>query len=267
MRSAMLRFQRRVRHRLASSLAPPLPRPQSEVLAFYPQHRSCQIPHFYYLLEHFFGASHEGHYVEVGAYDGLFASNTWGLAKRGWSGLLIEPVPELAESCRRNYAGFPKVQVVQSAVGRERGTLTLHLANQLTTANPDTRNEYATIEWARASLTLNKATVEVRTLDEILSSHSVPTGFDVLVVDVEGFEAAVFDGFGLSRWMPKMIVVELADTHPDLRSTAREDAVLGALISNAGYRIVFKDHINTVFVRVDVHMSAYQGAGNATSSE
>lgn len=267
MTSAFFRFQRRVRHRIASSLAPALPRPQSEIRAFYPQQRSCQIPHFYYLLEHFVGASHEGHYVETGAYDGIFASNTWGLAQRGWSGLLIEPVPELAESCRRNYAGFPKVQVVQSAVGRERGTLTLHLANQLTTANPKTRDEYANVDWALASLTSRQVNVEVRTLDEILSSFSVPRGFDVLVVDVEGFEAAVFDGFGLSRWMPKMIVVELADTHPDLKSTAREDAALGALISNAGYRIVFKDHINTVFVRADVHASAYEDTGNAISPE
>ena len=262
-----MRFQRRVRYRLASSLAHPLPRPQSEIRAFYPQQRSCQILHFYYLLEHFVGASKDGYYVEVGAYDGLFDSNTWGLAQRGWSGLLIEPVPELAEACRRAYSSFPKVQVVQSAVGRERGTLTLHLANQLTTANPDTRKEYSTVDWALSSLTSKQATVEVRTLDEILSSYAVPTGFDVLVVDVEGFEVAVFDGFGLSHWMPRMIVVELADTHPDLKSTAREDSALGSRISNAGYVIVFKDHINTVFVRADVHMAAYQEAGSASNAE
>lgn len=258
---------RSARRRLATFIEPSRVPTASEIAAYYPQQASCQIPQFFFLIEHFVGATQEGYYVEAGAYDGIFASNTWGLAQRGWSGLLIEPVPELAESCRRNYAGFPKVQVVQSAVGRERGTLTLHLANQLTTANPDTRDEYATVDWALASLTSRQASVEMRTLDEILSSYSVPMGFDVLVVDVEGFEAAVFDGFGLSRWMPKMIVVELADTHPDLKSTAREDAALGALISNAGYRIVFKDHINTVFIRADVHASAYEGTGNPISSE
>ena len=258
---------RSARRRLATLIEPsPIPN-ASEIAAYYPQQASCQIPQFFFLLEHFLGASNEGHYVEVGAYDGLFASNTWGLAQRGWSGLLIEPVPELAESCRRNYARFPGVQVVQSAVGREQGTLTLHLAKQLTTANPDTHEEYATVDWARSSLTSKQATVEVKTLDEILISHAVPVGFDVLVVDVEGFESAVFDGFELSHWMPRMIVVELADTHPDLKSTAPEDAALSALISHAGYVIVFKDHINTVFVRSDVHMAAYHGGGDATSSE
>lgn len=256
-----------MRLRLSSAIAPQPPRPQSELEAFYPQELSCQIPHFYYLLEQFVGASHEGHYVEVGAFDGLFASNTWGLAQRGWSGLLIEPVPELAESCRQNYVKFPKVQVVQSAVGREKGALTLYLGNQLTTANADTHEEYTTVDWALASLTSERVIVEVTTLDEILSSYAVPEGFDVLVVDVEGFEAAVFDGFKLSHWMPRMIVVELADTHPDLKSTAREDAELGTMITNAGYTIVFKDHINAVFVRADVHTAAYQETANAALTD
>src|SRR5262245_59004648 len=48
----------------------------------------------------------DGIFVEAGANDGLRQSNTLYFEKyRGWTGLLVEPVPELAERCRRNRPG------------------------------------------------------------------------------------------------------------------------------------------------------------------
>jgi hypothetical protein len=59
-------------------------------------------------------------------------------------------------------------------------------------------------------------------------------------------------------WKPKMLIVELVDTHPDLQSTANSDAKLGQVILSAGYEIVYKDFINTVFVRKDIWIQAYE---------
>ena len=96
------------------------------------------------------------------------------------------------------------------------------------------------------------------TLDKLLEENKVSAKFDVLVVDVEGFEGAVFEGFTISRWLPKMIIAELADTHPDLSVTAASDATLSAKIEAGGYRIVYKDSINTVFVHQDVAAATYE---------
>ena len=72
---------------------------------------------------------------------------------------------------------------------------------------------------------------------------------DLLVVDVEGMEDEVFAGFSLEKWKPKAIIVELADLHPDLKTTRRADHNIGRRIKDAGYDIIYKDHINTFFVQ------------------
>jgi len=88
--------------------------------------------------------------------------------------------------------------------------------------------------------------VRQSTLDALLADEGVST-IDVLVIDTEGFEAEVLAGFDLRRWKPKVLIIELADFHPDLPSHRAQDAKLRAEILAAGYEIVFKDSINTIF--------------------
>jgi hypothetical protein len=98
------------------------------------------------------------------------------------------------------------------------------------------------------------------TLDSLLEDREIPAEFDLLVVDVEGYEGPVSAGFSLARWSPKMLIVELADTHPDLSLTAGADAQLSTETQAVGHHIVYKDHLNTVFVREQLFKSAYGDA-------
>jgi FkbM family methyltransferase len=230
---------------------------------FYAQQPSCQVSGLWFLYERFLGKRTEGCFVEVGAYDGVFASNTWGLALRGWRGLMIEPIPALAELCRANHAEHPGVAVREVAIGAPgMSHVTLQLAGTLTTANPNLAAEYADVDWASPYLSDQRLDAPCVTLGDLLSEEAIARGFDVLVVDVEGFEKQVFAGFDLKLWGPKMLLVELADTHPDLLATCCSDAKLGLFIQDAGYQVVFKDSINTVFVRHDVWSDAFVLARN-----
>lgn len=245
-------LQRALRTRAAGLIAP---RDEEAALAipYYPQQPTCQIPQLYFLLSRFFGERDHGTFVEVGAYDGVFVSNTWGLAERGWRGVMVEPVPQLAAECRKNHARHPAVAVIETAIGPvDQREVTLQLAGTLTTANPDAFRDYESIEWAAPSLTDQTVAVPCQTLDELLTAQEVDPGFELLVVDVEGFEAQVFGAFNLKFWRPQMLIVELVETHPDLSAKAAGDARLGQEIATAGYVIAFKDHINTVFVSSEV---------------
>lgn len=220
---------------------------------FYPVAPTCQIQNLGFLYETILGATSDGFFVEVGAYDGYTFSNTSGLAERGWRGILVEPVPRFADQCRARYGHLPGITVAQTAIGSEPGAVELLVAGTLTTANPDLAAEYLDVDWSSASARSGyRVTVEKTTLDLLLRSLDAPVGFDVLAVDVEGFEREVFAGFDLAAWHPKMLIVELADLHPDLSATRAADAALARSIRSAGYSIVAKDKINTVFVRDDV---------------
>ncbi|CAB4867558.1 unannotated protein [freshwater metagenome] len=255
--SSITRIQRGVRHRISRIIAPRSSEELARSRAYYPQQESCQIPYLWFLFSRFLGERESGTFVEVGAYDGTFVSNTWGLAERGWNGFMLEPVPYLAERCRANHSTHPHIEVIESAIGAP-GTdsITLKLAGTLTTGNADVFAEYSTIDWASDALTTSQVVVPCQTLNDFLDSRSIVEGFEVLVVDVEGLETEVFAGFDLSKWRPRLLIIELADTHPDLSTTAGKDAQLGLHILDSGYHIVFKDCINTVFVRRDVWMEA-----------
>ena len=57
------------------------------------------------LLAELFGYKTDGFFIEIGAYDGLYLSNSYFFEQLGWRGLLVEPLPEKAAACRRNRPG------------------------------------------------------------------------------------------------------------------------------------------------------------------
>ena len=231
--------------------------PTAGISEFYPTNEFCQIAGLGHLLELYLGRRSDGTFVEVGANDGVYVSNTWGPAAKGWRGIMVEPVPELARQCEVNHRRHPNVTVVHSAVGPPLvSQIEIHVAGALSTASPEVFSEYGGLDWARGQLTGARTTVPCVTLDSLLTDMDVDSGFDLLVVDVEGFEKQVFEGFDLNRWKPLMMIVELTDSHQTLRSRAFDDAQLQDFIVENGYAIVYKDSANTVFVRQDARRQA-----------
>lgn len=216
---------------------------------FYRPPQSCQISNLGFLYELAFGKRANGYFVEVGAFDGETFSNSSFLADLGWTGVLIEPMPAFAEMCRERHRQND-VTVVDKAVGASSGLVSLYAAGALSSTSERQIEEYRHVDWAQESVrSAQPVTVELTTLDELLLAAEAPIGFDLLVVDVEGGESAVFEGFDIDHWRPKIMIVELADTHPDLQTTRVADAALGRSIAERGYGVLYKDSINTVFFR------------------
>jgi FkbM family methyltransferase len=226
--------------------------PATTRVDYYPIVDTCQVKNLSFLLELFLGKRSHGSFVEVGAYDGITYSNTWGLAEKGWSGLMLEPVPTLAEAARKNHLNHSQVQIMQKAIGATHENIRLRLAGPYTTADEKQAADYEEIEWASKWMTSETIEVEQITLDYALDGSAIEEDFDVLVVDVEGHEMPVFEGFSLARWFPKLMIIELEDVHPMLDANRGSHARLTDVITKAGYGIVYKDSVNTVFVRRDV---------------
>lgn len=207
---------------------------------------SCQIPNLSSIYDFFFPEG-RGVIVEVGAFDGITFSNSSGLISKGWTALLIEPVPESYEKCKLKYSKNSNVELLNLAVGANQGSLEINLAGALSSGDPKTIFEYKKTAWAKKHLTTNSIKVDLVTLDSILAKFPKYKSIDVLIIDVEGFEEEVMKGFNLENVKPKMILIELLDFHPDLSSARESHSRISDRILGAGYTIVYKDSINTIF--------------------
>lgn len=146
----------------------------------------------------FFGDS-KGYFVEVGANEPRVRSQTWHLEQAGWTGILIEPQPELARELRA--MRMAKVFAVAcSGPKHEGGTLPLHVAGPLSSLDRAGMAPGANPEQV--------IQVPIRTLDSVLTEAKTPEHFDFLSIDVEGHEIEVLRGFDIARWQPRLILLE-----------------------------------------------------------
>jgi FkbM family methyltransferase len=156
------------------------------------------------------GEKDRGFYIEVGAFDGRSISVTWFLDALGWDGLLVEALPDRAESCRRNR---PNARVVHAALGRRGSSGTTSFS--IVEGGPGPMHSYLSTTFehqqsvAQSGATVRLINVPLTTMDALLESHPTPVErVDVAVIDVEGGELDLLDGFDLERWKPRIMIIE-----------------------------------------------------------
>jgi FkbM family methyltransferase len=146
-----------------------------------------------------FFAGAGGFFVEVGANDPYERSQTWHLEQAGWSGILVEPQPDLAEKLRAQRTA--KVFAIACSSPENAGrTLPLHVAGPLSSLDRSQMAPGATPECV--------IDVPISTLDSVLAEAGAPERFDFLSIDVEGHEIDVLSGFDIARWQPRLILLE-----------------------------------------------------------
>lgn len=217
-----------------------------------PTGNKCQIENLSEIYEKYLGLKKDGSFVEVGAFDGLSWSNTFGLAVAGWKGLFFEPQPDYFLQCINNYKRFPKVKVINSCVGNYTGEIDLYTGYSLATTDLESLREYEKIDWFKGLLNEDrKIKSKIDTLDNFLKIENYEKDFDVLVIDVEGAEYEVLKGFTIGDWIPKMVIIELHEDneYDSLKKNLRE--MLNYFKEN-NYEKVFKDENNSVFLRKDL---------------
>jgi FkbM family methyltransferase len=181
------------------------------------------------LVREFFGGDDSGFYVEVGANHPTEGSQTWHLEQIGWSGVLVEPQPDLAAFLvteRKTAKVFPVACTSPENAGQ---VMSLHVDGA--------RSGLDRERMAPGSKAEDVIAVQTKTLDSILGEAEAPAPIDLLSIDVEGHEIEVLSGFNFQRWQPLLILIEdhvgTLQTHRFLR--ARGYRLIRRLGNNGWY--------------------------------
>lgn len=180
-----------------------------------------------------------GTFVEAGAHDGFTQSNSYFLEHaRGWSGLLVEPIPELHALCKQRRS---RSRVVHSAlVGPERNDdpVEIHFGDLMSTIA-------AGSEHAAGGLALTGRaayTVEVpgRALSPLIDEAGLAR-IDLLVLDLEGAELDALAGLDLDRHALGHLLIEMlerGEQQPKLDAVLADRYEVAELLSD--YDVLYR---------------------------
>jgi FkbM family methyltransferase len=160
-----------------------------------------------------------GFFVELGACDGLYLSNTLYFERHlDWNGICIEP--------NERY---------WSALGRNRRC---NLSHALVHSEPDQMVDFVLAEAASGidDETGNKHVVKLRTstLEQVLDAYNAPRIIDYLSLDVEGQEYNILSTFPFDKYQFRCLTVEHNAPHVGSENQQK----IRDLLEGAGYRFV-----------------------------
>lgn len=140
-----------------------------------------------------------GFYIDVGAHHPTNISATYYFYKKGWSGILIEPNPDLIGALKEVR---PRDIVMQIALSNQEGIAELLV--------PNNQKEIASLEQGikkHATSSLKTHKVQMKTLSSVIDALKIKE-IDFIKIDVEGHEQQVLEGINMVKHRPKIFVLE-----------------------------------------------------------
>lgn len=195
------------------------------------------------------GCAGRVNFLQIGASDGLRHDPIREFVVRDeWSGILVEPLPDVFELLKRNYRHVrgSRLVFVNAAVSAVQGQdlsfwtfsddflLTLPQEHRLDYLQKSSFDKEHVLRFARRLGIAEEAMREIRvpglTVDKLIEQHWTGGPIDLLVIDAEGHEPAILSGINFATWAPRAIFFE---SH--LLGTAK-DKVFARLAAN-GYHL------------------------------
>jgi FkbM family methyltransferase len=170
-----------------------------------------------------------GYFVEFGAADGLFLSNSYLLEKNfGWAGIVCEPAKSWENALKNNRSSIIDNRCVFHASGLHLPFLDVE-KNELSTLQ-----SYSQLDLHASNRTSGKQyLVETVSLEDLLGQHNAPKIVDYLSIDTEGSEFDILNAFNFKKYSFRIITIE--HNHTETRAQ-----IYNLLVTN-GYSRIFKD--------------------------
>jgi len=155
-----------------------------------------------------------GYYIEMGAHDGIYNSNTYYYEKnKNWTGILIEPSFNY-KFLKKNRSPKNKFfNIGCSKFNDEKETLFLN-SDDYSICKDLVDKDY--LKWhlskqIKANKKIQQTNIELRPLNSILIEAQSPKLIDFFSLDVEGMEMNVLNGINFSNFNFKYFLIECAN--------------------------------------------------------
>jgi len=147
----------------------------------------------------------DGYFVEIGATDGFYLSNTLLLEREfGWRGILAEPAKYWHEALHKNRSTIIDTRCVHAESGK-----TLMFSEVPADQALSTISEYIEGDLHSATRRTNtEYQVESISLKDLLDANSAPHEIDLLSIDTEGSEFDILQDFDFDTYQFKLICCE-----------------------------------------------------------
>ncbi|GAA4477533.1 hypothetical protein GCM10023157_10830 [Gluconacetobacter asukensis] len=150
-----------------------------------------------------------GFFVEFGACDGVFLSNTLLLEKEyGWNGILAEPNPIWFDKLTNNRNCILDHSCVYSRSGENIKMLCVTEQPELSRIVSVVPQDVHEHDGNRADAQISY--VDTISLNDLLVKHSAPSTIDYLSIDTEGSEFEILNSFHFDKCDVRLITVEHA---------------------------------------------------------
>ena len=145
-----------------------------------------------------------GYFVEFGACDGLFGSNTFFLEKyQGWTGILVEPIPGWYAQIKTNRTAKAYPFAVYSSTGIQIEFSETNQPGLSTLSGFEQLDRHGT-----ERVGAKKYHVETISLHDLLILAKSPEIIDFLSIDTEGSEFEILSKFPFEEYSFKFITIE-----------------------------------------------------------
>jgi len=184
-------------------------------------------------------------YLDVGANDPLFLSNTALLYGRGCRGINIEANPALISNFKKLRSKDINVNV---GIGYQVGTLDFFVINDFTLSTFSTKQCENILATGKYHITETKK-IKVTTIQNILNEYNITEFPDFLTLDTEGMDLEILKTIDYKSNGPKVICVEIAHYSP--KGTGARKTELVDFLSSNGYYEYANTNLNAIMVKRD----------------
>jgi FkbM family methyltransferase len=194
-----------------------------------------------YHLDVAFGGSGKGRYIDIGGGHPVAGSVSFWFYHCGWSGIVVEPQPELAALHRRLR---PRDTLVEAVIGRTSGEAEFFRVDRLHGLSTTVRgNAEAAGQHGVGFETMKLPSISLADLCRTYQIDAV----DFLKIDVEGAERDVLEGADWSACRPRVVVLEAVT--PLTNTPAWSD--WEPLLLGKNYQFALFDTLNRFYVAAE----------------